>query len=76
MQAVQRSDRELWLASLTIIIVTFCYLLVVGSLEPGPSSQPALWSCTRDHWIYPDVAHRNPVLNPQAQSKRALGTHV
>jgi hypothetical protein len=36
MQAVQRSNRELWLASLTIIVVTFCYLLVVGVLSQVP----------------------------------------
>jgi hypothetical protein len=36
MQAVQRSNRELWLASFTIIIVTFCYLFVVGALSQVP----------------------------------------
>jgi hypothetical protein len=36
MQAVQRSNRELWLACATIIIVTFFYLVVVAALSQIP----------------------------------------
>jgi hypothetical protein len=36
MQAVQRSGRELWLAFATIVIVTICYLVVVGALNQIP----------------------------------------
>jgi hypothetical protein len=39
-QAVQRSNRELWLALITIIVVTFFYLVVVGtSSQIPPASQ-------------------------------------
>ena len=36
MQVVQRSNRELWLACLTIIVVTFFYLVVVAALSQVP----------------------------------------
>jgi hypothetical protein len=36
MQAVQRSNRELWLASFTIIFVTFFYLVVVAAFSQVP----------------------------------------
>jgi hypothetical protein len=36
MQAVQRSNRELWLAFATIVIVTFLYLVVVAALSQIP----------------------------------------
>jgi cell division protein FtsB len=36
MQAVQRSNRELWLAGVTIIVVTFLYLVAVAALSQIP----------------------------------------
>ena len=36
MQAMQRSNRELWLACITIIVVTFFYLIVVTTLSQIP----------------------------------------